>query len=105
MGVSGNTPAYAGKTSYDENDPWEFLETPPPERGRQAKGSPRASRHRNTPAYAGKTAFSAVSVAFALETPPITRGRLLHVPDADRVDRNTPAYAGKTLRTPEELAR
>ena len=115
-----NTPAYAGKTAYDENDPWEFLETPPLTRGRLVQNRQPRARIGNTPAYAGKTGTTTSAGSHTQkhprlrgedgtgttgpftfpETPPLTRGRPSIVKAFGPGVGNTPAYAGKTRLDP-----
>ena len=93
--MSGNTPAYAGKTCAGSlprrasrkhprlrgEDPSEVptifgaIETPPLTRGRLFGHETGNEVVGNTPAYAGKTPSTVVKPAFSSETPPLTRGR------------------------------
>ena len=116
MGVSGNTPAYAGKTSPSKDGAGGLPETPPLTRGRPDEIALEASSFGNTPAYAGKTttirrsdpeswkhprlrgedSFTNGAGRMIVETPPLTRGRLGVVAAVTVHSGNTPAYAGKT---------
>ena len=79
--VSGNTPAYAGKTSFFFT-PMERVWKHPRLRG-EDQTHHRLRLHRE-------------------ETPPLTRGRPRTRPTRRRHPRNTPAYAGKTRPAPLE---
>ena len=113
---SGNTPAYAGKTTRSSrkspfagkhprlhgedltpaSTPDPLQETPPLTRGRHVFVHEMASWQRNTPAYAGKTRTWEGAWNVKEETPPLTRGRPCGCLGTCPKARNTPAYAGKT---------
>ena len=115
--VSGNTPAYAGKTlgflrraplvgkhprlrGEDLNGAVfvkRLQETPPLTRGRLIVPAGRYGVIGNTPAYAGKTS-SRRSSSFVSGKHPRLRGEdLPPVVPPSTIARNTPAYAGKTF--------
>ena len=77
MDLTGNTPAYAGKTS---------------------SGSHTHTRKRKHPRVCGEDSGSKRQVSTVRETPPRMRGRPLYSMPGGIHIRNTPAYAGKTVK-------
>ena len=115
--ISGNTPAYAGKTLRRFPN-WTGIKEHPRVCGKtDLRNRHVVSPEGNTPAYAGKTTiFSPAGTggwehprvcgenlateprwSCRLGTPPRMRGKLMRGTTALKFTRNTPAYAGKTL--------
>ena len=114
--ITGNIPAYAGKTRPLPRQPWVFPEHPrirgenidaalvesaiqgtsPHTRGKQCNTLTNAPNSRNIPAYAGKTLVDHQVFSFLSEHPRIRgENRMIEI-DPVACQRNIPAYAGKT---------
>ena len=77
--LSGNTPAYAGKTESHDRIP---------------------SPDKKHPRVCGEDKYKLNKKLEKTETPPRMRGRLQVTKFARDKIRNTPAYAGKTIKCP-----
>ena len=93
--MTGNTPAYAGKTRPSRKS----LRAPrkhPRLRGEDIVSPLSSPVHQKHPRLRGEDVTFPVKVVSGQETPPLTRGRRRATEVDYSFGRNTPAYAGKT---------